>query len=63
MAEGGGNAGEGEGGCVFDEIGNLVEPTERPHVDVRAGLVKPRTASCAPEIGGDLGEHGVQRTD
>ena len=28
---------KGEGGCLFDEIGNLVEPTERPHMDVRAG--------------------------
>jgi hypothetical protein len=23
-------AGEGEGGCLFDEISNLVEPSERP---------------------------------
>ena len=28
---------QGEGGCVFDEIQNLVEPTERRHRDVRAG--------------------------
>jgi hypothetical protein len=27
-----GNSGEGEGGWFFDEIGNLVEPTERPHM-------------------------------
>jgi hypothetical protein len=32
-----GNADEGEGGCIFDEIDNLVEPAERPHMDVRAG--------------------------
>jgi hypothetical protein len=24
---------EGEGGCLFDEIGNLVDPTERLHMD------------------------------
>jgi hypothetical protein len=29
---------EGEVGCLFDEIGNLVEPTERLHMDVQAGL-------------------------
>jgi hypothetical protein len=29
--------GMGEGGCLFDEIGNLVEPTERPYMDVPAG--------------------------
>ena len=28
---------EGEIGCVFDEIQNLVEPIERPDMDVRAG--------------------------
>jgi hypothetical protein len=28
---------EGEIGCLFDEIQNLVEPIERPHKDVRAG--------------------------
>jgi len=28
----------GEGGCNFDEIGNLVEPNERPATDGRAGL-------------------------
>jgi hypothetical protein len=27
----------GEVGCLFDEIGNLVEPTERPDMDVPAG--------------------------
>jgi hypothetical protein len=27
----------GEVGCVFDEIGNLVEPNERPDMDVRGG--------------------------
>jgi hypothetical protein len=36
-AEGSRNGGEGEVGCLFDEIQNLVEPTERPHTDVRAG--------------------------
>jgi hypothetical protein len=29
---------EGEGGCLFDEIQDFVEPTERPHTEVRAGL-------------------------
>jgi hypothetical protein len=33
----------GEGGCLFDEIGKLVEPTERPHTDVRAGPQRGRT--------------------
>jgi hypothetical protein len=28
---------QGEVGCVFDEISNLVEPTERPPKDGRAG--------------------------
>jgi hypothetical protein len=28
---------EGEGGCLFDEIQNLVEPAERPHTEVRFG--------------------------
>jgi len=28
---------EGEAGCLFDEIGNLVEPTERLPMDVQAG--------------------------
>jgi hypothetical protein len=28
---------EGEVGCLFDEIHNLVEPTERLHTDVQAG--------------------------
>jgi hypothetical protein len=28
---------EGEGGWVFDEIQNLVEPTERLHRDVQPG--------------------------
>ena len=32
-----GNAGEGEGGCRFDEIDNLVEPTERQAIDGRSG--------------------------
>jgi hypothetical protein len=31
------SAGEGEVGCVFDEISNLVEPTERPPTEGRAG--------------------------
>jgi hypothetical protein len=31
-------SGEGKVGCLFDEIGNLVEPTERPHMNVRAEL-------------------------
>jgi hypothetical protein len=29
---------EGEVGCLFDEIDNLVEPTERPAMDGRTGL-------------------------
>ena len=29
--------GMGEGGCLFDEISNLVEPTERRYRDVPAG--------------------------
>jgi hypothetical protein len=29
---------EGEAGCLFDEIGNLVEPTKRLHMEVQAGL-------------------------
>jgi hypothetical protein len=28
---------EGEGGCLFDEISNLVEPTERLPRDGQAG--------------------------
>jgi hypothetical protein len=32
----------GEGGCIFDEIGNLVEPTERLHMDVQAGPQRSR---------------------
>jgi hypothetical protein len=27
----------GHAGCLFDEIGNLVEPAERRHMDVPAG--------------------------
>jgi hypothetical protein len=27
----------GEDGCLFDEMGNLVEPTERRYMDVPAG--------------------------
>jgi hypothetical protein len=34
---------EGEGGCLFDEIQNLVEPTERLHTDVQAGPQRGRT--------------------
>jgi hypothetical protein len=30
--------GECEGGYIFDEIQDLIEPIERPHKDVRAGL-------------------------
>ena len=29
---------KGEVACLFDEIGNLVDPTERLHMDVQAGL-------------------------
>jgi hypothetical protein len=28
---------EGKVGCLFDEIGKFVEPTERLHMDVQAG--------------------------
>lgn len=28
---------QGEGGCLFDETGSLVEPTERRYMDVSAG--------------------------
>ena len=34
---------EGEIGCVFDEIQNLVEPIERLHMDVQAGPQRGRT--------------------
>lgn len=30
-------SGEGEIGCIFDEISNLVEPIERPSKDGRTG--------------------------
>jgi hypothetical protein len=30
-------SGEGKGGCLFDEIQNLVEPAERPVMDDQAG--------------------------
>lgn len=30
-------SGRVEDGCLFDEISNLVEPTERLHMDVQAG--------------------------
>jgi hypothetical protein len=30
--------GEGEGGCLFDEMSNLGEPTERLLMDVQTGL-------------------------
>jgi hypothetical protein len=32
----------GEVGCLFDEIGNLVEPTERRHKEVPAGPQRSR---------------------
>ena len=31
--------GEGELGCLFDQISNLVEPSQRPHMEVRTRLV------------------------
>jgi integrase len=34
---------KGEGGCIFDEIGNLVEPTERRDKDGSAGPQRGRT--------------------
>jgi hypothetical protein len=55
---------KGEVGCLFDEIQNLVEPTERLHTDVQAGPQRgrmperrgrshagPRTASDSPSSG------------
>ena len=30
--------GEGEGGCLFDEMSNLGDPAERLHMDVQTGL-------------------------
>ena len=37
----------GEVGCLFDEIGNLVEPTERRHKEVPAGPQRGRSRSVA----------------
>jgi hypothetical protein len=38
---------EGEIGCLFDEIQNLVEPIERLHMDVQAGPQRGRSRSVA----------------
>jgi hypothetical protein len=38
---------KGEVGCLFDEIGNLVEPTERPHKDVRTGPQRRQDAGAS----------------
>ena len=40
---------EGEVGCFFDEIGNLVEPTERPDMDVPAGRSEAGCQSVAAQ--------------
>jgi hypothetical protein len=37
----------GEGGCMFDEIGNLVEPTERQCMDALAGPQRGRRSVAA----------------
>jgi hypothetical protein len=45
--------GEGEIGFFFDEIRNLVEPIERPHMEVRTGLHSLRMAWCCPNSPAD----------
>ncbi len=61
---------EGEVGCLFDEIRNLVEPTERLHMDVQAGPQRGRMpkrcgrarASDSPVPGEGMGEpHAGER--
>jgi hypothetical protein len=39
---------QGEGGCLFDEIGNLVEPTERLATEGRTGLTSHGRRDAAP---------------
>jgi hypothetical protein len=51
LPHGCGNAGEGEGRCIFDEIDNLVEPTEGPAMD---RVVLPEQAGHRPEA--DIGK-------
>jgi hypothetical protein len=62
---------EGEGGCLFDEIQDLVEPTERLHMEVQAGPQRGRMperrgqsrASDSPVSGEHRGEsHGTSAT-
>jgi hypothetical protein len=43
------SSGEGEGGWVFDEIGNLVEATERPPMEGRAGSTSHGWRGVRPE--------------
>jgi hypothetical protein len=38
---------EGEGGCLFDEIQDLVESTERLHMDVQAGAAVRQDAGAS----------------
>jgi len=61
---------EGEVGCLFDEIQNLVEPTERLHMDVQAGPQRGRMperrgrarAPDSPVPGESMGEpHAGER--
>jgi hypothetical protein len=41
---------EGEGGCLFDEIQYLLEPTERLHMDVQAGPQLGRSQGVAVRV-------------
>jgi len=41
--------GDGEGGWISDEIDNLVEPTERPSMDGRAGSTSHGWRGVRPE--------------
>src|ERR1700722_11695714 len=41
---------EGMVGCLFDEIQNLVEPTERLHTDVPAGPQRGRVSAWVSRI-------------
>jgi hypothetical protein len=60
---------KGEGGCLFDEIQDLVEPTERLHMDVRAGPQRGRMperrgwshASNSPTPGEGRSPNGLAR--
>jgi hypothetical protein len=50
----------GEGGRIFDEIGNLVEPTERPHMEIRAG---PQRGRMPKRRGANSSTIGEQREE